>query len=486
MEPGPRSCGGRGYMSSMPERQTEKLKALYLYLGGSLMSLALLFPFARTPGPVLPGITPLFCSGSLICESITAALLLSRYNENRRSGFLLLALGSIYAALVAVAMLLTFPDALARNEPLVGGKTDLAAWVFQLWAWGAAAFPLAAAITEDRAGSVGSISALGLAPLALPLIPLAAGMLVGDPALVNGGQWTMLNLILTVGSYLAILATVAFILARLRRRDAVWLWVAASLTIFLSATFVSTYAGMRFAVGWSLGRVLLLLSNAGLLIYFITLFRDQQLELAAARDNLEARVAQRTAELESLLNELNHRVKNTLATVQSIVGMALRSSGVDSNVRDAIDNRILALSRAHNRLNRESWRSVTLREIIKDSVSPYADDRRLTLVGGDERIPPKSALAIAMAMHELATNATKYGALSDHAGIVSVDCKQGGGRIRVEWRESGGPLVKQPSRRGFGSKLLERSVAQDLAGEVSLRYEERGLVCILAGEVSTD
>ena len=198
-------------MNSMTEGPTKPTKALYLYLGGSLLSLALLLPFSRIPGPTLPGVPPLFCSGSFICESITAALLLSRYNESRRLAFLLLALGSIYAASVSVAMLLSFPDALLRNEPLIGGNTDFAAWVFQLWAWSAAAFPLAAAITEDREGSSGkrnASSVLGLAPLALPLVPLAAGVMAADAALVDGGQWTRLNLILTAGSYLAIIASV--------------------------------------------------------------------------------------------------------------------------------------------------------------------------------------------------------------------------------------------------------------------------------------
>ena len=86
--------------------------------------------FARISGPVLPGITTLFCGGSFICESITAALLLSRYNENRQAGFVVLAFGSIYAAAIAAAMMLCFPDALMRDAPVIGGKTDLATWVF--------------------------------------------------------------------------------------------------------------------------------------------------------------------------------------------------------------------------------------------------------------------------------------------------------------------------------------------------------------------
>jgi two-component sensor histidine kinase len=303
------------------------------------------------------------------------------------------------------------------------------------------------------------------------------------PALAIGGRWTPLNLALTGASWLFIVASIAVILLRLRHRDRVWLWLAASLTIFLVANIVSTYAGMRFAIGWSLGRILLLIANSGLLIYFLSLFRDQQIELAASRDQLETRVAERTVRLEALLNELNHRVKNTLATVQAIVRLTLRAKGVGADIEQAVDNRLSALSRAHNSLNRESWGDIPLRDIIRDSLVPF-DPGRMQLHGQEIRVAPKSALAIAMAVHELGTNAVKFGALSRTEGLVSIRWRQRDGKLHLEWKESGGPSVEHPRHRGFGSEILERSIAHDLRGDVALRYEKTGLICILSGELS--
>jgi two-component sensor histidine kinase len=471
-------------------RARGSLNLLYFYLLSSLFCLALLLPFAKLPGPQLFGITPLFCGGTFVAEVITAVLLLARFKENRRRSFLVLASGNAYTAAVIVGMVLCFPDALESGTAIIGRTTDLAAWAFQLWGWGIAVFPLLA-VREELRGSLAAEDEASSAAVALvaPVLLVAAlvgiGRLLDDrlPALLIAGRWTQLNLALTGASYLFIVASIAVIFVRLRDRDRVWLWLAASLTIFLAANVVSTYSGMRFAVGWSMGRLLLLLANSGLLIYFLTLFRDQQLELAASRDQLEARVAERTARLETLLNELNHRVKNTLATVQAIVRLSLRTEGVDTDVQRAIDSRLLALSRAHNSLNRESWRNIPLREIILDSVEPF-DPNRMQLRGKDIRIDPKSALAIAMAVHELGTNALKFGALSQGEGTVSIKWSQADDRLHLEWRESGGPSVEYPSYRGFGSKLLQRSIAQDLGGDVALRYEKTGLVCILSGDIS--
>lgn len=190
-----------------------------------------------------------------------------------------------------------------------------------------------------------------------------------------------------------------------------------------------------------------------------------------------------------LINELNHRVKNTLATVQSIASQTLRNAQTVSQARDAIEQRLIALSRAHNVLTRENWEGAFLREIVVQALEPYRSygKTRFALKGPDIRLLPRMALALSMALHELATNAVKYGALSNEAGHVriewSVDRDNGPERLLLRWEESGGPPVEPSGRRGFGSRLIERSLAHDLGGRVSIEFLPTGVVCTVEAKL---
>jgi PAS domain S-box-containing protein len=190
-----------------------------------------------------------------------------------------------------------------------------------------------------------------------------------------------------------------------------------------------------------------------------------------------------------LIHELNHRVKNTLATVQSVAMQTLRSATTMEQAQDDFEGRLIALSRAHDVLTRENWESANLQEIVDEAIAPYRgkQEHRFTVRGGPVRLPPRMALALAMALQELATNAVKYGALSNGAGRVEIawtlDCAGAPPRLRLRWREAGGPPVELPARRGFGSRLIERSLAQDLDGEVRLEFKRAGLVCTVDAPV---
>jgi two-component sensor histidine kinase len=190
--------------------------------------------------------------------------------------------------------------------------------------------------------------------------------------------------------------------------------------------------------------------------------------------------------LRFLLDELNHRTQNTLATVQAIAVQTLRGVA-DKEVVDAFEGRILALSKAHTLLGRENWDGVGLRDVIDQILQPFGlYDRRIArrflVEGEDVRLQPKVALTLAMVFHELATNAAKHGALSnDAAGQIDIawqiEPTPHGDRMRLRWQESGGPPVTPPGRKGFGSRLIEGGLAQELDGEVRLDYEPAGVVC---------
>jgi putative addiction module CopG family antidote len=189
--------------------------------------------------------------------------------------------------------------------------------------------------------------------------------------------------------------------------------------------------------------------------------------------------------LRFLLDELNHRTQNMLATVQAIAVQTLRGAA-DEEVVDAFVERILALSKAHSVLGRENWAGVGLRDVIDRILQPFGlNDRRdahFSVEGDDVRLQPKAALTLAMVFHELATNAVKHGALSNGAAgqidiAWQVEPTPQGDRVRLRWRESGGPPVTPPGRKGFGSRLIEGRLAQELGGEARLDYEPAGVVC---------
>ena len=197
-------------------------------------------------------------------------------------------------------------------------------------------------------------------------------------------------------------------------------------------------------------------------------------------DITEAKVAEERRDL--LIHELNHRVKNTLATVQSIASQTLRNAETAAEAKEAIEGRLLALSRAHDVLTRESWEGADLSEIAEQALAPYANphEDRLHLKGSWVRVPPRMALALAMALQELATNAVKHGSLSNAAGEIRLTwhVEQGNpARLHLRWEESGGPPVHAPTRRGFGSRLIERSLAHDLDGKAQIEFRSGGVVC---------
>ena len=185
------------------------------------------------------------------------------------------------------------------------------------------------------------------------------------------------------------------------------------------------------------------------------------------------------AQRQLLVNELNHRVKNTLATIQSIAAQSLRNAGVDASVRGAFEGRLMAIAATHNVLTDENWSAASLRQIIDGSVTPYRSHAgQLTITGEDLMVSPKPAVVMALAFHELAINALKYGALSVGAGRVDIQWSVcGGDRLDIEWSEHGGPTVVRPERRGFGSRIVELALPNELGGEVDVDYRAEGLRC---------
>jgi len=188
-----------------------------------------------------------------------------------------------------------------------------------------------------------------------------------------------------------------------------------------------------------------------------------------------------------LIDELNHRVKNTLATVQSIVAQAVRNSSDPQIVRESIETRLAALSRSHDLLGREKWDGAGLRDLVHEALAPFSVTEgraeRFTIKGKNLRLSPKATLALGIALNELATNAVKYGAYSNEAGTISItwtlDEEPDGRWLCLHWREKDGPPVTPPLRKGFGSRVLEQGLAHELNGKAELNYAPSGIVCTI-------
>ncbi|WP_442880197.1 PAS domain-containing sensor histidine kinase [Aurantimonas sp. A2-1-M11] len=207
------------------------------------------------------------------------------------------------------------------------------------------------------------------------------------------------------------------------------------------------------------------------------LYRDAQLEIEQRRRAEEQQ--------QLLINELNHRVKNTLAIVQSLAQQSFKSDVPSDAARANFNARLTALAAAHNLLTQRHWEKALLSEIISSSVGATAgaSSAQVSSQGPEVVVSPQTAVSLAMAVHELSTNAIKYGALSSDRGTVAVTWKisnsEARPRLRLEWREDGGPTVTAPTRKGFGTRMIERGLAAELQGQVALEFAPDGLRCVI-------
>ena len=179
-----------------------------------------------------------------------------------------------------------------------------------------------------------------------------------------------------------------------------------------------------------------------------------------------------------LIDELNHRAKNLLAIIQGIALQTFKNVPGVEGARAAFDGRLAALAEAHNLLTRQNWESAPLTQVVAGAVAPYeGTPKRFSISGLELALPPKTAVSLALALHELATNASKYGALSVAGGHVEVRWEVAEDRLRLRWHERGGPPVEVPEKRGFGTRMLERGLAAELGGPVRIDFLKTGVIC---------
>ncbi|MGE4064107.1 MAG: sensor histidine kinase [Rhodospirillaceae bacterium] len=200
----------------------------------------------------------------------------------------------------------------------------------------------------------------------------------------------------------------------------------------------------------------------------------------AFSSHLATQLVRAEAQRSLLMNELNHRVKNTLSAVQGIVARGLPDLPENAPYRTAAESRLLALSSAHNILSSQSWESANLADLARAVIEPYGTRDRMRIEGPEVILAPRVAIPLAMVLNELATNAVKYGSLSAGAGNLALSWSLSApDRLRLEWRESGGPVAQPPAHVGYGTKFIERAVASELKGTYASSYPPEGFTCTI-------
>ena len=197
----------------------------------------------------------------------------------------------------------------------------------------------------------------------------------------------------------------------------------------------------------------------------------------ASRDLTERKEAEELQRL--LLNELNHRIKNTLTTVQAITALTLRAARDLPSASEALERRIHSMAQAHDLLTSRTWTGANLTDVVMRALDAFTPTQ-VKMSGPAIDVSPKHALALSLALHELATNATKYGALSSPEGRVIVQWRVQESMLHLDWEESGGPRVAPPTQNGLGTRLLEELVVRDLGGDTKLTYDASGVRCSIA------
>lgn len=185
-----------------------------------------------------------------------------------------------------------------------------------------------------------------------------------------------------------------------------------------------------------------------------------------------------------LIDELNHRVKNTLGIVQSIAQQTIRKGGSPQEMALSFEGRLTALSSVHNLLTTELWQPTTIHDLVSASLRPLARAEQIRFGGPAMMLSTKTAITLGLALHELATNAIKYGALSTPDGLVAINWKISDvGELELSWVESGGPPVTEPEREGFGMRMIKRGLAAEFRGRVDIDFAAKGLTCQLTAQL---
>src|SRR5215472_15912738 len=424
--------------------------------------IALTIPFANIELAHVEPFVSVTQTVMCFADLLTATLLFAGYSVYPRRAILALASGFIFSGLFAFLHALAFPGAFTEL-PLIGDVLNSAGWLFVFWH---AAF-LLAVIAYVMLKDVGEAANRPGPPTRVTIGVTIACVLAATAGLTlvaTQGVGYLPRLFLNVTNMTSAANAAKVILALLNVTALVLL---AWLPNFVLSIFITMD---WFTVGWYANRIFALCAGSSLLFALLVETVAMYTRLANAFEHQKLLVA-----------ELDHRVKNVLVRVAAIVTETCEYSTTMDDFVKTLGGRLQSMSGAHSLLSKARWRGVGVADLIRGQLAPYATGTNVTIQGPNILLAAAATQALAMVVHELATNAVKFGALSRAGGRVSInwDAPPGDsvGALTVEWRETGGPPVAKPTQAGFGTSLIDELISHELGGTVDLAFDPGGVCC---------
>jgi two-component sensor histidine kinase len=430
--------------------------------------------------PRIDGFIPAILAVVFVADLITAILLFNQSSLIASRALMVLANGYLFSALIVIPHALTFPGAFAPTG-LLGASAQTSGWLNAVWNLGFIVAVTGYAWLKDEEHRNDAISPSTLsafcwsAAIQIGLIcALTWAVVAGDrfiPRMFSDDLNYTPVLHYATGT-IVLLSVVALLLMRTRLTSVLDLWVVFAIcSLITEKTLVTLGMTTRFSLGWYVSRALIVAVSITVLIALLSELMRLGATLLRSQDQ------QRT-----LNAELDHRVKNVLATVCAIIAQTPNSHSSLADYAAGLDQRIRSLARTHELLSASRWNGVPLADIVCRELAPYATDNA-EIGGPDVTLRAEAAQAIGMVLHELATNAAKYGAFSKPGGrlllqwrwLVNGSC----GRLAIEWQELGGPPVVKPNHCGYGASTIRELIPFELGGTVDLAFASSGLQCQL-------
>ncbi len=457
--------------------------------------IAIMMPLAtirlRRVDAFVPVIQTIMC----ISDLVTATLLFTYYRAKPQRALLALAGGFTSSGLFALLHTLAFPEAYGPGV-VIGDDLNSATWLFIFWH---TVFPLAVIVyglQKDTVHRPPRSTSVSIGIMIACVLTTTAGLAwvatrdIGDLPSIYETETQRGNLSIAEGIYLLLMGAIAVGLLFVRRHTILDQWLIVTLLAWLPSFVVTTtFPVSRFTLGWYIARVYALCAGSSLL--FVMLTETLRLYTRLAKAVVLLRQSEHHRQL--LIAELDHRVKNTLAQVASVAASTREGSGsIDDFIR-SLGGRLQSAAAAHSLLSESRWKSVSLDALVRTELAPYTTSRNIKIIGTDVMLGSAETQALAKVLHELATNAAKYGALSIPDGEVSVgwDREPSGqsANLVLEWREIGGPAVLSKFQSGYGTNLIRELIPHELGGEVDLVFGPDGAFCKIKfplGTVNSD
>jgi two-component sensor histidine kinase len=436
--------------------------------------------------PRIDSFVPVILAIIFVADFMTAVLLFSHTTIVASRAILILANGYLFSALIVVPHALTFPGSFAP-EGLLGGIQS-SGWLNVFWHFGFLAAVAGYASLKDGDHRSDAVPTSALAAFFRSLA-IQIGVVCALTWGVTAGDGFMPRLFLDDLTYaplahyaagaLVLISVLVLLLMWTRQTSVLDLWIMVTICMLISEMALVTF-GMtaRFYLGWYVTRTLAVAVSTVVLVALLA--EAMRLNVEVVKANILFRRERDHTTL--LVAELDHRVKNALASVSAIAFRTQESSRTMDEFIAALSGRIKSMATTHELLSHGRWQGVPLTELIRGELAPYATAGNTQIDGPDVILNGQAAQALALVIHELATNAAKYGALSVKSGRVAVrwSLTANGheeGPLCIEWEEGGGPQVLPSTRSGLGTGIINELIPYELGGNVEHVYRSEGVRC---------